>query len=971
MSVIYHSPETSSYVAPSSARPDARIIAFHRGLEGYAPTPLVSLPHLARDAGVASVLIKDESTRFGLPAFKILGASWAACRAIADHLGLNMVESLDDLAQALKGRDVTLFAATDGNHGRAVARMAALLSVRCEIYVPRGLDSTTKALIASEGAEVVELQGDYDYAVCEANRAAKEARSGILIQDTAFEGYERIPQWIVDGYTTMLTELDEQILQQTEGRHADVVIVPVGVGSLAQAVVAHYKQKDCSKKIKVITVEPDTAACLKRSLLVTATGHDALPATLTSNTIMTGLNCGTVSALAWPLLKGGVDIATSIADIDGHRAVEDLHSMGLNAGPCGAAPLAALRQLASQNNNILTPESVVVLLATEGPREYPVPHDSTTADPVVLTQVLTRINSSNPDLSRDTGAGEAAIADYLLAWLAHHDFEVHRLEARPGRPTVVGVARGSGGGRSLMFNGHIDTVTLAGYDGDALSGELVNGAVYGRGAFDMKAGVAASLIAALRARQSACLRGDIILALVADEENLSHGTQELLAAGWHADGAIVSEPTGHEMMLSHKGFVWAEVDIIGKAGHGSRPDLCIDAITKAGHFLVALEKHGEDLMCRCLAEAVNHPQLGTGTIHAGLIKGGEEVSSYPALCTVSIERRTVPGETPDLVESQLRALLDGLAGTVQDFKYILRMGEHRAPFTIDPEHPFVTLFRKHAEETLQETVNIQGGTYWTDSALLAEKGIQAMLFGVQGGGAHAATEWANVDSIEKAFMAAPAFTVQLVGSPTESQVRQAARIFADLTPGDPLTIALTGGNTNLLQDLAESMIRPIAFQIGDMYTATDENGDMVGFTMWIPPGKQLLSTEDQMRLGYTDFMSKLPDEVKSYSATTLGHDFPKVIDGFTGIENTELNCYWCDFNFVKAEFQRKGVAKSMFQLASKKAQQNGYSMALATTNIRNVAIYERLGFEMKGFQEMPSPWGAWPAWVFLCKPESA
>jgi len=536
----------------------------------------------------------------------------------------------------------------------------------------------------------------------------------------------------VDGYSTTFEEIDSQLTELTGGKQADIVIVPVGVGSLAQAAVMHYKQPERSGKTKIVTVEPDTAACLKKALLHSSDSSPAPSGILTSSTIMTGLNCPTVSPMAWPYLHAGVDVATSVADVQVHKSVTDLRSMGVDVGPCGAAPLTALRQIAAQpDQTILEPDSIVVLLATEGPRDYPEPLDATSTDPIALTQILTRIDSSNPDLSSEAGGGESKIAEYLFAWLMHHDFEVHRLETHAGRPSVVGVAKGSGGGKTLMFNGHIDTV------------------VHGRGSFDMKAGIAASLVAVYRANCTGNLRGDIILALVADEENLSIGTQELLAAGWHADAAVISEPTGHEMLLSHKGFIWAEVDIIGKAGHGSRPDLCVDAITKAGHFLVALEKFGEALMNGQVEEAVRHPKLGTGTIHASLITGGEELSSYPALCTISIERRTVPGETTRLVENQLNSILNELSKNVPGFKSTLRMGESRAPYDIDENHAFVEMFAEHARVVLGTEVAMAGGSYWADSALLAEKGIPAVLFGVQGGGAHASKEWADTDSIAK------------------------------------------------------------------------------------------------------------------------------------------------------------------------------------------------------------------------------
>ncbi|KAI0944760.1 hypothetical protein AcW1_002393 [Taiwanofungus camphoratus] len=758
MPSIYHNPHVVSYTTPLTSLPDPRSTSFHRQLPGYNPTPLRLIPHsLIPEYRLTTgcVLLKDESERLGLPAFKILGASWGTYRAVTQRLGLGLDVSLDGLARILKekGGNITLFSATDGNHGRAVAWMAKLLELKCEIYIPQGLHIDTRELIAEEGARVIEVPGDYDRAVQDAHDAANKVQ-GILIQDTALEGYKEIPKWIVDGYSTIFAELDEQVPQFTGGRHADVIIVPVGVGSLAQAVVAHFKQSEHSSRTKVITVEPDIAACLKKSLLAAsnfASPGDPPRAIQTVSTIMAGLNCATVSPLAWPLLKGGIDVAINVADIEAHRAVEDLQSIDIPVGPCGAAPLAALRHLIARSQNsadIVTPESVIVLLATEGPRMYTVPLDSTITDPIILTQILTRIDSSNPGLSVGAGAGEGAIAHFLFAWLTHHDFEAHWLERRPGRPSVVGVARGTGGGKALMFNGHIDTVTLAGYDGDPLSGEIIDGAVHGRGTFDMKAGIAASLVAALRARKSGEMKGDIILALVADEENLSMGTQEVFDAGWRADAAVVSEPTAHTLMLSHKGFVWAEVDIIGKAGHGSRPDLGVDAIVKAGHFLVALETYGETLT-RGESDAVRHPELGTGTVHAGMIKGGEEVTSYPALCSISIERRTVPGETPGMVEAQLREILDKLAQRVADFRYALRMGESRPPYEVDKNNPFIELVARHAEDVLGAKPGILAGPYWTDSALLAEKGIPMVLFGVQGDGAHAAKEWATAASIEK------------------------------------------------------------------------------------------------------------------------------------------------------------------------------------------------------------------------------
>ncbi|KZO92320.1 peptidase M20 [Calocera viscosa TUFC12733] len=730
----YVNPSASSFT--TSGDPDPATRKFHEQLPGYAPTPIVSLEGVAKALGVGHVLLKNESERLGLPAFKILGASWAAYRAVAEALKLSLQVSLEELAAAANGKGLALYAATDGNHGRAVARMGKLLGIPAFIYVPKTVPLPTRGFIISEGATLQVVSGDYDMAVDKAYDDAKTP-GGILIQDTSFAGYEDIPRWIVDGYTTMLLELDSQCTQSV-GRPPDVIICPVGVGCLAHAVVQHYKSPH--KHTRIMTVEPDTAACLRTSLR--AGEMKTIP---TSRTVMDGLYCGTVSSLAWPLLKGGVDVSTSVSDREAHQAVHDLLEYGVKAGPCGAAALAGLRNVTSLAPSALNlgPDTVVALLCTEGTRTYPVPLDVSLDDPVTLTQQLVRIDSSNPDLSAAGGAGEVRIAEYVAAWLAHREFEVHVLEGTPDRPSVVGVAKGSGGGKSLMFNGHIDTVTNAGYEGDPLSGEIVDGAIHGRGAFDMKGGVAACMVAAARAK-GAGLRGDVILAGVADEENLSLGTEELLAAGWRADAAIISEPSYLQVTLAHRGFAWFEVQIHGKAAHGSRPELGVDAIVKAGHFLVELERLGQ-----CLQAGEGHAFLGRGTVHAGLVKGGEEPSSYPALCTVTVERRTVPGETDAVVEAELREILDQLASTVPNFSYTLKRLTSRAPFEADTSSAFTQLVLKHVQTVLGKDPVLRAEPFWTDAALLANAGVQSVLFGVDGGGAHAAREWATVQSLEQ------------------------------------------------------------------------------------------------------------------------------------------------------------------------------------------------------------------------------
>ncbi|OBT48999.1 hypothetical protein VE00_00038 [Pseudogymnoascus sp. WSF 3629] len=244
---------------------DVEIDKFHRSLPGYSQTPLLDCSSIAAELGLKNVFLKDESARMGLPAFKILGASWATYRAITKLLQLpptvNVQNVMDGIAQKHQG--LTLFAATEGNHGRAVAKMATLLGIESQIFVPQYLNKSTRNLIEKEGACVVEVLGDYNEAVTEAKVTAHVLGiNGLLIQDTAFEGYEDIPQWIVDGYSTMMHEADSQIYNITQAR-PDVIVVPVGVGSLAQSVVTHYKSQ--GHPCTIIAVEPESANVFRRA----------------------------------------------------------------------------------------------------------------------------------------------------------------------------------------------------------------------------------------------------------------------------------------------------------------------------------------------------------------------------------------------------------------------------------------------------------------------------------------------------------------------------------------------------------------------------------------------------------------------------------------------------------------------------------------------------------------------------------
>lgn len=340
--------------------------AFHRKLPGYQPTPLVPLPDLAREIGVKAIFVKEESNRLGLPSFKVLGASWGAFRAIVKQTGLPLDSSLEVVSEAAKKAKIILFAATEGNHGRAVARMGKLLCVPVHIFMSRFADRETCEKIESEGAHVTVISGDYDAAVAKAFHESEREPRGLLIQDNAFEGYEEIPAWIVEGYSTLLLEVEQQLCSQE--MEATILVTPIGVGSLGHAIVAHCKSD--RRHISVVTVEPEKAACLHHSLKA-----GAWTTIETDATIMNGMNCGTVSPISWPVLEKGVDVSTTISDLECHQSIQYLSAHVINAGPCGAATLAALKKVVTLDPRAteVNPNAVIVLLSTEGARGYVIP----------------------------------------------------------------------------------------------------------------------------------------------------------------------------------------------------------------------------------------------------------------------------------------------------------------------------------------------------------------------------------------------------------------------------------------------------------------------------------------------------------------------------------------------------------------------------------------------------------------------
>lgn len=329
---------------PPPAGPEAT--EFHRRLPGYAPTPVRSLPAVAAGLGLGAVLLKDESDRLGLPAFKILGASWAVERTLRQDPAVR-----------------TLVAASAGNHGRAVARCAAQRGLACRIYLPAGSAPARARAIAAEGAEVVPVGGGYDGAVAAAARAAREPRVA-LVADVSQQPDATAPGWVVDGYATLFRELTAQLAEPV-----DLLLVPVGVGSLAAAAVRWAVHETLDTP--VVGVEPVTAAC------VTASLRAGQPVTVpTPGTGMAGLDCATPSAVAWPAVRDGLTGTLTVDDPEVHDAIRELAGAGLPIGDCGAAPLAALRRLTDDPGCRtlraavrLGPATRVLWVATEGPTD--------------------------------------------------------------------------------------------------------------------------------------------------------------------------------------------------------------------------------------------------------------------------------------------------------------------------------------------------------------------------------------------------------------------------------------------------------------------------------------------------------------------------------------------------------------------------------------------------------------------------
>jgi acetylornithine deacetylase len=319
--------------------------------------------------------------------------------------------------------------------------------------------------------------------------------------------------------------------------------------------------------------------------------------------------------------------------------------------------------------------------------------------------------------------------------------EVRTLEPEPGRISVLGTLRGTGGGKSLMLNAHYDTVGVEGME-EAFSAAVRDGKMYGRGAYDMKGSLAAQM-AAVKALVDAGVktRGDVVVAAVADEEYGSIGTADVIR-NIRTDGAIVTEPTAVQICLAHKGYLWIEVETKGRAAHGSRFELGIDANMRMGWFLAELDKLERDLRAR-----PPHPLVGPPSLHAAMMQGGDGLSTYAASSKLQIERRTVPGETEAQAVSELQQIVDRLAARDSSFKATVRPFFVRDPFEVSREAPVVRALARAAAKVLGRTPNYIGDTPWMDAALLKAAGVETVVMGPGGGGAHAAVEWVELESV--------------------------------------------------------------------------------------------------------------------------------------------------------------------------------------------------------------------------------
>ena len=362
-------------------------------------------------------------------------------------------------------------------------------------------------------------------------------------------------------------------------------------------------------------------------------------------------------------------------------------------------------------------------------------------DLLTLLQKLIQIESVNPSLS-NKGSAEAEIARYIGAYLNKLGLDVRVQKIKKNRVNVIGILKGTGEGPSLMLNGHTDTVSTDNMKTDPFAAEEKEGKIYGRGALDMKAGVAAIIMAAQTIIEAGIkLKGDLILTLVANEEFASIGT-ETVVDEYSADAAIICEPTDLDIVVAHKGFAWIKIEVFGQAAHGSLPHKGIDAIVKAGKVLTAIEQLARTDLIR-----KTHPLLGTPSIHASLISGGTELSTYPNYCKIELERRNLPGEDREAVSAEIQDLLLNIQRQDDQFKADFDVFFFRPAYEISLDQPIVRTVGRACQSIRHRDPKYEGMWAWLDSAILAQAGIPAVIFGPSGDGAHAAVEYVDAESV--------------------------------------------------------------------------------------------------------------------------------------------------------------------------------------------------------------------------------
>ena len=373
-------------------------------------------------------------------------------------------------------------------------------------------------------------------------------------------------------------------------------------------------------------------------------------------------------------------------------------------------------------------------------------------DVIDLLTTLVSIDSVNPALIAGA-AGETRIAERVAAWATQNGLAAEHVETTPGRPSVI-VRSGPNPGPTLLLCGHLDTVGVDGVSGP-FNPRVDGDRLYGRGAYDMKSGLAAALIAC-RDASRAGIAGEVIVAAVADEEHASLGVQETLRHV-RADAAIVTEPTELQIATSHKGFVWTEIEVTGRSAHGSRPHLGMDAIMKTWPILRALDAlNGE------LATRRTHPALGPGSLHASLITGGREESTIPERCLLTVERRTLPGESTADVETDIARLLVQCRTADADLVVAARTTLARDSFEASPDEPIVLALQRALG---QPGITPGGVSYWADSAFIAAAGIPTVLYGPHGDGAHAKTEWVSISGTIQCARTLTAVAMDFCGRP--------------------------------------------------------------------------------------------------------------------------------------------------------------------------------------------------------------